>query len=1183
SEDYQSVPARVADEEGWFITGMLPHLGDAISAKGLDEEAIKTALRPYRRLRNHPSILLWGSSGNYFGHNTDQDPRLLGRRGFADSDPVYLKRAKLGNAGLAIYRAMDNTRPQFTHHGGDVGDIHTANNYLNLRPLQEREEWLSEWNRSGTMPFWPVEFETPLNLSLMRDRNGHDKADSSEPFMSEYCVSYFGETAYAQEPAEYRQQMIAGYEGKDRWRFRSVSMDTAPAFQQLQVLNQRAVWRSWRALGSTMLPLPWHDGYSHRMAKKVETPSAPFAAGQRGPWLPIRRNDVLEELPAFGALSATNPQGAGGPTLAFIANAGTDADLVAKDHHITAGDTVAKTLLLINDQRDPKDWTATWTASRDGARIGGGEVKGTLAIADRATVPVNINVPADSTRGVITITLDATIGERQHRDEFTVQVYPPVPAATGTVLAVDPAGATTNALKALGYTVTAWDGKPAQGAVVVVGRHALADPAARAMNFAAHVAAGGRLIVMAQERAWYEEDQGLRTAAWSSRRVFTVPTLTSHPLIAGLSDEDLRDWNGAGSSVPSHPKPVYEQESHGYPRHGWKWGNNGTVAGLTIEKPHHGSWRPLLQSEFDLAYSPLLELTAGNGLTLWCTLDLEERSRRDPVADLLLGRMISYASGYAGEPVRRPAVLIGDTKRVASLGLLGAADKTLPADYRPVVIGPDAAIDDAALRDWITAGGRALILADAKRSRLGFTVAVQPKHLGSLTPPAWPEASGLGASDLRLRNEVPVPTFTAAPADGAIGADGLLGRLAVGKGVAIITTIDPAMLPAEGQPWLRASQWRWSRTLAQLSANLGIAARSDGKAVLADLRRDAPKPLAGTWRMFVEQALPSTIPGDKFHPPTPIKDMAPLTADIEKWMPVPVPGAWENNPVQFDGAIWVRQAVEIPADWAGKELVVELGFIDDHDQTWFNGQPIGGIGKDNLDAYRTARSYRVKPELVQAGKAVIAVRVFDWYGTGKIGEDGNMNLRRADGQGEPISLDGLWQGKVESTFKPAGSPGELQDAGIAPLAADWHLPTFDDRAWQQIRLPNELEAAFADIDGAVWLRTTVEVPAHWAGRDLELKLGSIADVDTTFAGGVEIGQGSGMKPRRYVVPAAVAKAGPLPIAVRVFNQGGAGGLVGLSADLSLGLPDDIANLPWYEPGYRTTFSTGDDPFRYFRW
>ena len=212
------------------------------------------------------------------------------------------------------------------------------------------------------------------------------------------------------------------------------------------------------------------------------------------------------------------------------------------------------------------------------------------------------------------------------------------------------------------------------------------------------------------------------------------------------------------------------------------------------------------------------------------------------------------------------------------------------------------------------------------------------------------------------------------------------------------------------------------------------------------------------------------------------------------------------------------------------------------------------------------------------------MRVFDWFGTGQIGGDADMVLRRADGQGQPISLAGVWQGTIESRLPLAGSPGALQDPGIAERSTQWHQPTFDDRGWQPIRLPNQLEVAFADIDGAVWLRTTVDVPAHWAGRALELNLGRVADVDTTFVAGQEVGQGTGPQAtRRYVVPAALVKTGPLAVAVRVFNRAGPGGLLGVPGELTLALPDDIAGTPWYAPGYRTTFTTGDDPFRYYRW
>jgi beta-galactosidase len=1184
SDDYQGVVARVADEEGWLISGMLPHLGDFISGSGLDAAGLAEALRPYRRLRNHPSIILWGSSGNYFGHNTDQDPRKLGRRGFADQDADYRKRAAAGNQGLALYRAMDPTRPQFTHHGGDVGDIHTCNNYLNLMPLQEREEWLSQWNRDGTMPFWPVEFETPMNLSLHRDRNNHFNADTSEPLLSEYCAGVLGEQAYAQEPAEYRAQMVSGYEGKDRWRFRSVGMATAPAFQTLQVINQRALWRSWRTLGSTILPLPWHDGFAQKTVGRAPSQAEGFVPGSRGPWQPTRQLDQREDLPAAAALGAFDPMGAGGPTLAYIAGAAGDdiAALVAKDHHVPAGAMVRKTILVINDERGPRPWTAVWKAVSDGRTIAEGSAQGALPPAGRAETPIAFATSAVAARTTVTIELAATVGGRKHSDRFVVQVYPAPAIPPLAVLTADPEGATTAALAEVGVGAAPWDGRPAAGRVVVIGRRALARAEVRALDLGAHLAAGGRVLVMAQERGWYEQGQGLRTSGWSSRAIFPVPTMQRHPVIAGLDAEDLRDWNGAGSGVPAYPAPVYEKEAHGYPRHGWKWGNAGTVCGLAIEKPHHGAWRPLLQCEFDLAFSPLLELPAGPGLLVWSTLDLEGRSRPDPVAQLILRRLVERAAGYAGEPARRETVMLGTAALAADLGLIGATAQTLPGDLRPVLVAADARIADAELLAWIARGGRALVLVSAQAPRLGFTVAAAERHLGSLVPPAWPECLGLAASDLRLRNQVDVAILSAAPAGGEIAADGLLGRLAVGQGVAIVTTIDPRALPAEAQPWLRFSQWRWTRSLAQLAGNLGMLARGDGKALLADLGRDAPRRLVGTWLMKAERPLPPTgKPWDD----TPAVPVAMATEDAAAWWPMPVPGAWERNPPLFNGSIWVRRHVDIPADWAGCKLVVDLGPIDDHDQVWFQGRRIGGMGKENPDAWQTARSYSIPPEAVAAGPAVIAVRVFDWFGNGGFSAKApaDMRLRRADGQGAAVPLGGPWLARIERSYPPAKSPGDLLDPGIDTAAQRWHEPACADADWQTILLPRMFQDAFADIDGAVWLRRTIEVPPHWIGRDLQLNLGRIADADVVFADGVEIGRGSGPGERSYRIPQAQAQDGRIAIAVRVFNRQGPGGFLGTADDLALALPGDIAGAPWYCRGYRTDFSTGDDPFRYYRW
>ena len=86
---------------------------------------------------------------------------------------------------------------------------------------------------------------------------------------------------------------------------------------------------------------------------------------------------------------------------------------------------------------------------------------------------------------------------------------------------------------------------------------------------------------------------------------------------AGIDAEDLRDWTGSSSLVEAYPEYHGEYlrgNEREQPYAGWHWGNRGGVSSAAIEKPHRSGWRPLLECEFDLAYTPLMEL--GNPATL---------------------------------------------------------------------------------------------------------------------------------------------------------------------------------------------------------------------------------------------------------------------------------------------------------------------------------------------------------------------------------------------------------------------------------------------------------------------------------------------------------------------------------------------------------------------------------------
>jgi beta-galactosidase len=99
---------------------------------------------------------------------------------------------------------------------------------------------------------------------------------------------------------------------------------------------------------------------------------------------------------------------------------------------------------------------------------------------------------------------------------------------------------------------------------------------------------------------------------------------------------------------------------------------------------------------------------------------------------------------------------------------------------------------------------------------------------GSLSVPDWPEARGLSASDLRWRTHLDTAPWVVS--DGAdIGADGLIGRNVIGKGVALFCQVDPDRFQADEKTYFRYTRWRSTRAVAQILANLGASFPVDSR------------------------------------------------------------------------------------------------------------------------------------------------------------------------------------------------------------------------------------------------------------------------------------------------------------------------------------------------------------------
>lgn len=142
----------------------------------------------------------------------------------------------------------------------------------------------------------------------------------------------------------------------------------------------------------------------------------------------------------------------------------------------------------------------------------------------------------------------------------------------------------------------------------------------------------------------------------------------------------------------------------------------------------------------------------------------------------------------------------------------------------------------------------------------------------------------------------------------------------------------------------------------------------------------------------------------------------------------------------------------------------------------------------------------------------------------------------------------------------AGRPqGNFADPGILDSAKPWALPQTETRDWRSMSLPGAWENVGPDlqIDGGVWFRRDVTIPKAWEGRALDLHLGPIDDLDTTYFNGAVVGATGDEVPnhwqvlRRYQIPASSVHAGRGVLAVRVWDQGGEGGFMGPASELWL--------------------------------
>ncbi|HEX2949949.1 MAG TPA: hypothetical protein VHV83_10355 [Armatimonadota bacterium] len=1003
---------RAADDEGFLLSFSAPHplrSSEGVDPKrGVSDEWRALASYCIQRASNHPSVLAYAMTHNMLGYVGDENPAHMdGITPPVPSSPAqakdFLAKREIATAAEHYIKQLDPTRLFYHHESGNMNDWITVNCYLNWSPIQERMDWLSHWATAGVKPLFFVEWGLPHVASWGSHRLGPfiwTNNVNSEPWAIEYGALANGDAAYKLTPDEERH--IDRYEKvyKTRQSFHITEVlgdywSTSREHNMVEIQSEysKHIWRAFRTWGITAM-LPWDQGNFSQW--KANSPSTfPFtwtADEMASPGLHpdylrnsgdyFRVGDDGRVLTSLGEVFKR----VNADFYAYIA--GHPDRFTEQGHLFRSGGQIVKQIVIINDHRTSTVGKYRWNATLNGKTIAGAEAPFTVAPGTNQRIAFTIKVPnAVAGEGKIALTVMPT-GGTAVQDSFAFTVVQPTPTTAQPTAIYDPKGLTLKTLQRIGVHTTAMSTTniPASTTTLIIGRQAL-TVSGSAPDISPILARGGTVLVMEQDEDVLSRRLGFRTNAPSLRQVNI--RVADHPSLAGITGEMLRDWQGESTLIPSQfTLPTWEDS---YPMMNWlgfansrvwKWGNQGQVASVVIEKPQGGDFLPILDGGFDLQYSPLLEARIGNGRIIFCQLDLSGRTSADPAADKLLVNLVKYLQTAKAPSPAKPVQCLASDATKQLLGQLGVEMTTTATNG--IVVADNQTNDTGTLRSAAEQGAHVVVF-DGTNATLQSLFPAGTRFTNQQithTPPPFtmdPAWKGISPAELHFRTRTDVIGVQPPAGQGNAVSTGVLATVPLGKGTIIHCAVTPLEFDytAKNKSYVKLTNKRTATLTARLLANQGAAFHTP---LLDYWMRPTPSgvSLSTTWQGITDPN--QQLTADKVSAPD---------FDTKGWLPIHVPAAFEGqNPAwgDYDGVFWYRIVIDVPPALAAMETSLLLGQVDDEDWTYINGKLIGHIGTDtNPDSYWCAqRQYRLPIGTLQPGKNVLVVKVRDLRGGGGI-------------------------------------------------------------------------------------------------------------------------------------------------------------------------------------------------------
>jgi hypothetical protein len=851
---------KAADDVGMLVSFSQPHFShydwpnaDADRTNGYARHAEFYV----RAAQNHPSIVMYSMSHNATGYSDDMNPDLID--GIHDvRDNWAARNVKQARRAEAIVSHLDPSRIVYHHASGNLGPMHVINFYPNFAPVQELSDWFEHWATEGVKPVFTCEYGAPFTWDWTMYRgwyNGKREFGSAavpwEFCLAEWNSQFFGDKAFQiseSEKSNLRWEAKQFQAGKTwhRWDYPVEVGSTRleeryPVFEKYLTDNWRA-FRTWGVSANS----PWEHGHFWKLREGVDKRRRELKVDwenlQRPGFSPdyidqrYERMDLAFErsdwiaTPAAQALIRNNR-----PLLAYIG--GKPTRFTSKDHNFLPGEGVEKQIIIINNSRESVTCEVGNTAVQGLQRV-------TVAAGHQERIPVILPIPTTMAPGRYELSAWVKFGKDEiQQDSFAYDVMPALPAvpAMGKIAVFDPKGETSETralLKELGIPCESVEAGADLSAydILIVGKAALTvgGPAPDITR----VRDGLKVIVFEQASEVLEQRFGFRVEEYGLRQVF--PRIADHPILAGITTENLRDWRGAATILAPRVKVEANPKFNGAPTVNWcgmpvtriwRCGNLGNVASVLIEKPACGDFLPILDGGFSLQYSPLMEYREGKGMVLFCQVDVTGRTEREPAAETMVRNLLRYASTWKPAP-RRSVVYTGGSDGKSHLESTGVAvtsldDKPLSHD-QVLVVGPGGAKNLAgrkqSISDWLKAGGNLLALGleqDEARALISGPVTMKKvEHISTYFDPLAMNSPfvGIGPADVHNRDPRELPLITSGA---QIMGDGVLAN--ADNANVVYCQLVPWQFDSPKQSNLRRTHRRASFLVSRLLANMGAA------------------------------------------------------------------------------------------------------------------------------------------------------------------------------------------------------------------------------------------------------------------------------------------------------------------------------------------------------------------------